>query len=80
MLSEDVRLPLVDDGRDGKRKLEDYGGLYSMDHGPARAPIPEPPGTYNYMLVCIIYPQFRYLLQIIHLETTNIISYNYQKQ
>lgn len=32
MLSDDGRLSMGEDVRDGKRKLEDYGGLYGLDH------------------------------------------------
>ncbi|XP_060571076.1 homeobox protein unc-42-like [Ruditapes philippinarum] len=32
MLSEDGRLSMGDDVRDGKRKIEEFGGLYSLDH------------------------------------------------
>lgn len=32
MLSDDGRLSMGEDVRDGKRKIEEFGGLYSLDH------------------------------------------------
>lgn len=32
MLSDDGRLSMGEDVREGKRKIEEFGGLYSLDH------------------------------------------------
>ena len=32
MLADDGRLSLSEDTRDGKRKLDDYGSLYNLEH------------------------------------------------
>lgn len=53
MLSDDGRMPMVDDIRDGKRKLEDFGSIYGLDHGAtATRPINESPG--KQIIICTI--------------------------
>lgn len=55
MLADDGRLSMGEDVRDGKRKLDDFGGLYSLDHT-ASAPrsLGENSGKLNYYSLKIL--------------------------
>lgn len=44
MLADDSRLSMGEDVRDGKRKLEEFGGLYSLDHSTASRSLSESAG------------------------------------
>lgn len=57
MIADDGRMPMVEDMRDGKRKLDDFGTIYGIDHGQStNRPINESPGKdiiiYTIIICC----------------------------
>lgn len=56
MIADDGRIPMCDDVRDGKRKLDDFGTIYGIDHGAAtNRPLNESPGKQIIVCTIIIY-------------------------